>query len=79
MEQSIYIFVFLFIGLLVGAAVSWLVQRERISTAVRQTNAENQIEIARLCGARRGESCNPRARRAATAGLAVARPTRYIT
>jgi DNA recombination protein RmuC len=48
MEQSIYIFVFLFIGLLVGAAVSWLVQRERISTAVRQTNAENQIEIARL-------------------------------
>lgn len=48
MEQSIYIFVFLLIGLLVGAAVSWLVQRERSAAAVRQTMAENQIELTRL-------------------------------
>ena len=48
MEQSIYIFVSLFIGLLVGATLSWLVQRERLSAAVRQIAAESQIELARL-------------------------------
>ena len=48
MGQSIYIFVSLFIGLLVGATLSWLVQRERLSAAVRQIAAESQIELARL-------------------------------
>ena len=48
MGQSIYIFVALFIGLLAGATLSWLVQRERLSAAVRQIAAESQIELARL-------------------------------
>jgi DNA recombination protein RmuC len=48
MGQSIYIFVALFVGLLAGATLSWLVQRERLSAAVRQIAAESQIELARL-------------------------------
>ena len=48
MGQSIYIFVALFLGLLAGATLSWLVQRERLSAAVRQIAAESQIELARL-------------------------------
>ncbi len=48
MEQSIYIVVSLFIGLLAGALASWLVQRERLAAAVRQANTENQIELARV-------------------------------
>ena len=48
MEQSVYIFIALFIGLLVGAIIVWLVQRERLAVAVHQTMAESQIEQARL-------------------------------
>lgn len=48
MEPLIYIFVFLLVGLLVGAAAIWLVLRERISSAGMQVKGENQVEIARL-------------------------------
>jgi DNA recombination protein RmuC len=48
MNQEIYIFIALLAGLLIGALVSWLVQRERLLAAVRQSVAENQIEQARL-------------------------------
>ena len=48
MELSLYLFIALFIGLLAGAVVSWLVQRVRMSAAVRQTQSEYQIELARL-------------------------------
>ncbi|MGC2048805.1 MAG: DNA recombination protein RmuC [Gallionella sp.] len=40
--------VFLFVGLLVGAAAIWLVLRERISSAVEKAKGESQVEIARL-------------------------------
>lgn len=48
MEQLGYIFISLFLGMLIGAAAIWLVQRERIASAVRQTTAESQVEVARL-------------------------------
>lgn len=48
MELSLYLFIAIFIGLLVGAVASWLVQRVRLTTAVRQTQSEYQIELARL-------------------------------
>ena len=48
MEQPIYIFVSLFVGLLVGAAAIGLVLRARISSAEVQAKGESQVEIARL-------------------------------
>lgn len=48
MEQPFYIFVALALGLLLGATAIWLVLRERIAAAVRQTATENQVEQARL-------------------------------
>lgn len=48
MNQEIYMSVALLAGLLIGALFSWLVQRERLLAAVRQSVAENQIEQARL-------------------------------
>jgi DNA recombination protein RmuC len=47
-EQLIYIFISLFVGLLVGAAAVWLALRERISSAVEKARSEGQVEIARL-------------------------------
>ncbi len=46
MEQPI--FIALFVGLLVGAAVVILVLRERIASAVELAKGESQVEIARL-------------------------------
>ncbi|HEU0282669.1 MAG TPA: DNA recombination protein RmuC, partial [Gallionella sp.] len=48
MEQPIYIFASLFVGLLVGAAAMGLVLRARISSAEIRAKGENQVEIARL-------------------------------
>lgn len=48
MEQLIYFFASLFVGLLVGAAAMGLVLRARISSAEVQAKGENQVEIARL-------------------------------
>lgn len=48
MEQPIYIFVSLFVGLLVGAVAIGLVLRARISSAEVQAKGESQVEIARL-------------------------------
>lgn len=48
MEQPIYIFASLFVGLLVGAAAIGLVLRARISSAEVQAKGESQVEIARL-------------------------------
>lgn len=48
MEQPIYIFASLFVGLLVGATAIWLVLRARISSAEVQAKGESQVEIARL-------------------------------
>ncbi len=48
MEQTTYIFVSLFVGLLVGAAAVGLVLRARISSAEVQARGENQVEMARL-------------------------------
>src|SRR3989338_5909573 len=48
MEQLIYFFAPLFVGLLVGAAAMGLVLRARISSAEVQAKSENQVEIARL-------------------------------
>ena len=48
MEQPIYIFTSLFVGLLVGAAAIWLVLRARISSAEMQAKGESQVEIARI-------------------------------
>lgn len=48
MEQLIYFFASLFVGLLVGAAAMGLVLRARISSAEVQAKVENQVEIARL-------------------------------
>jgi DNA recombination protein RmuC len=47
-EQLIYIFVFLSVGLLVGAVANWLILRERISSAEEKAKGESQVEIARL-------------------------------
>ena len=48
MEQLIYFFASLFVGLLVGAAAIWLVLRARISSAGMQAKGESQVEIARI-------------------------------
>lgn len=48
MEQISYLFLPLLIGMVVGAVTSWLVLRQRISSAVAQAKSENQIEVARL-------------------------------
>ena len=48
MEQLSYIFVSLFVGMLVGAVASWLVLRERISSAEVRGKGESQVEMARL-------------------------------
>ncbi len=48
MEQPVYIFVSLLIGLLLGAVVVWLVLRERMAAAAAQTRGESQVELARL-------------------------------
>ena len=48
MEQLIYFFAPLFVGLLVGAAAMGLVLRARISSAEIQAKGENQVELARL-------------------------------
>ncbi|HEU0283069.1 MAG TPA: DNA recombination protein RmuC, partial [Gallionella sp.] len=48
MEQPIYIFASLFVGLLVGAAAMGLVLRAHILSAEMQAKGENQVEIARL-------------------------------
>lgn len=48
MEQPIYIFASLFVGLLVGAVAIWLVLRARISSAEMQAKGESQVEIARI-------------------------------
>ncbi|MFZ3017818.1 MAG: DNA recombination protein RmuC [Gallionella sp.] len=48
MGQLGYLVVFLFVGLLVGAAAIWLVLRERLASVGSQATAESQIELARL-------------------------------
>jgi DNA recombination protein RmuC len=48
MGPLVSIFVFLLLGLLVGAGAIWLVLRERIATAGMFAKGENQVEIARL-------------------------------
>ncbi len=48
MEQPIYVFASLFIGLFVGATAVWLVMRARISSAAMQAKGESQVEIARI-------------------------------
>lgn len=48
MEQLIYFFTPLFVGLLVGAAAIGLVLRARIASAEVQAKGESQVEIARL-------------------------------
>ena len=48
MEQLIYIFITLLVGLLVGASAAWLVLRERIASAGVREKGETQVEIARI-------------------------------
>jgi DNA recombination protein RmuC len=48
MDQQIYIFVALLIGVLAGAIAARKLQREHASAAVAQAKAESQIELARL-------------------------------
>lgn len=48
MEQPIYIFASLFVGLFVGAVAIGLVLRSRISSAEMQAKGESQVEIARI-------------------------------
>ncbi|MFZ2540979.1 MAG: DNA recombination protein RmuC [Gallionella sp.] len=48
MEPLINILFPLFIGLLIGVVATWLILRERISSAVEKANGERQVEIARL-------------------------------
>ena len=48
MEQLIYIFISLLVGLLVGASAAWLILRERISSTADKAKGESQVEIARL-------------------------------
>lgn len=48
MDLPMYSFVSLFIGLLVGAGVGWLVLYTRISTAEFRVKSESQVEIATL-------------------------------
>jgi DNA recombination protein RmuC len=48
MDQQLYTFVSLLIGLLVGAAAVWLVLRERLLSAEMRMQGETQVEIARL-------------------------------
>jgi DNA recombination protein RmuC len=47
MEPLINILFTFFIGLLVGVIVTWLVLRERISSAAEKARGESQIEVAR--------------------------------
>ena len=47
MESQIYNYIFLVIGLLIGAGAIWLVLRERASSTVAKTRGENLVEIAR--------------------------------
>jgi DNA recombination protein RmuC len=47
-EQLINTFVFLFVGLLVGAVAIWLILRERISSVAEKAKGDSQVEIARL-------------------------------
>ena len=48
MDLSMYSFVSLLIGLLVGAGVGWLILHARISAAEFRVKSENQVEIATL-------------------------------
>lgn len=48
MDQQVYTFAALLIGLLLGAAVIWLVLRERLSSVEMRLQGETQVEIARL-------------------------------
>jgi DNA recombination protein RmuC len=48
MEQLIYIFIYLLVGLLIGAVANWLILREHISSAAEKAKGESQVEIARL-------------------------------
>ncbi|MCK9202004.1 MAG: DNA recombination protein RmuC [Gallionella sp.] len=48
MDQQVYIFAALLIGLVAGAVAIWWLQRERLASAVAQAKAESQIELARL-------------------------------
>lgn len=48
MERLGNILVFLLVGMLAGAAVMWLVLRERIASARMSANNESRVEIARL-------------------------------
>ncbi|RFC34398.1 MAG: DNA recombination protein RmuC [Candidatus Nitrotoga sp. MKT] len=48
MDLPMYSFVSLFIGLLVGAGVGWLILYTRISTAEFRVKSESQVEIATL-------------------------------
>lgn len=48
MDQQVYIFAALLVGLLVGAVVVWLVLRERLASAEMRMQAETRVEIARL-------------------------------
>lgn len=48
MDQPIYIFAFLLVGLFVCAVAIWLVLRARISSAVAEAKGESQVEIACL-------------------------------
>ncbi|HET7832800.1 MAG TPA: DNA recombination protein RmuC [Gallionella sp.] len=48
MDQQVYMFVSLLVGLLLGATAIWLVLRERLSSAEMRMTSEAQIETARL-------------------------------
>ena len=48
MDLPMYSFVSLFIGLLVGAGVVWLILLARISAAELRVKSESQVEIATL-------------------------------
>lgn len=48
MDQPIYMFVSLIVGLLVGAAAVWLVLRERLLSAGMRMKGEAEVDMARL-------------------------------
>ncbi|MBI3479922.1 MAG: DNA recombination protein RmuC [Nitrosomonadales bacterium] len=48
MEQSLYLVVSLFVGLIVGAAASWLVLRERLASTEMRLKGDSQVELARF-------------------------------
>lgn len=48
MDQQVYIFAALLIGLLAGAVAIWWFTRERAASAVGQARSESQVEVARL-------------------------------